>query len=200
MRVVEQSDVSTPAAVPSEPLRSTVADLLAALCAEHGLSPMPQLEWSSRMRRALGRAYVDRNMIRLSAWLDEQQAHDTLRHELAHIAVGRRSWSRPHGPNWQAWAARLGVEARATARSGPALAPPPSPRRRVWGLECSACGERFTRVRVSRGLYHIGCGPRNGKLVRVVRGAHAAVAEWLGAGRDSAGNPGAAFRESERSR
>ena len=80
-RVVEQSDVSTPTAVPSEPLRSAVADLLAALCAEHGLSPLPQLEWSSRMRRALGRAYVDRNMIRLSAWLDEQQAHDTLRHE-----------------------------------------------------------------------------------------------------------------------
>jgi predicted SprT family Zn-dependent metalloprotease len=170
---VTTNGLATPDAV-----RAEVAHLLETLCAEHKLSPVPTLEWSSRMRRLLGRAYLDRNLIRLSAWLDEQQAHDTLRHELAHIAAKGRSRSRPHGPRWREWAVRLGVEPRAIARAAPTLAPPPLSNRRYWGLACKGCETRFVRSRVQRGLYHTDCGPRKGKLVRVIRDSYEAVTAW----------------------
>ena len=88
---------------PISPLeRASVERLLAALCEEYGISPQPALEWSGRLRRVLGKAYHDRRLIRLSAWLDHEQAQATLRHELAHVAVGRGR--RPHGERWKAWA------------------------------------------------------------------------------------------------
>lgn len=162
---------------PISPLeRASVERLLAALCEEHGISPQPALEWSRRLRRVLGKAYYDRRLIRLSAWLDHEQAQATLRHELAHIAVGRGP--RPHGPRWQAWAVRLGTDPRATSHTGPSLAPEPSPRRTASGLECPGCGLRFVRFRVLRGLYCRACGPKRGMLSRAVRGPYAAVAEW----------------------
>ena len=162
---------------PISPLeRASVERLLAVLCEEHGISPQPALEWSRRLRRVLGKAYYDRRLIRLSAWLDHEQAQATLRHELAHIAVGRGP--RPHGPRWQAWAVRLGTDPRATSHTGPSLAPEPSPRRTASGLECPGCGLRFVRFRVLRGLYCRACGPKRGMLSRAVRGPYAAVAEW----------------------
>ena len=92
-----------PTAEPTElaaEVRGTLSAELAGLCTEHGIDPAPALEWTWRMRRVLGRAYVGEHMIRLSVWLDEDQASDTLRHELAHIAagVGRQA---PHGERWQ---------------------------------------------------------------------------------------------------
>lgn len=162
---------------PITPLeRASVERLLAALCEEHGISPQPALEWSGRLHRVLGKAYYDRRLIRLSAWLDGEQAQATLRHELAHIAVGRGP--RPHGPRWQAWAVRLGADPRATSHMGPSLAPEPSPRRTASGLECPGCGVRIVRFRVLRGLYCRACGPKRGMLRRAVRGPYAAVAEW----------------------
>ena len=164
-----------------EHTRLAARSLLEALCAEHGIAPVPALEWSTRMRRVLGRAFVRENRIRLSAWLDERQAVDTLRHELAHIAVGR-SRRRPHGPRWRAWAARLGVEPRAAAKAEPAHAPPRSPGRRHVGLECRSCGARFVRQRVLRGLYCVACGPRKGALVRAAEGDREAMRAWQGRG------------------
>ncbi len=161
---------------PISPLeRASVERLLAALCEEHGISPQPALEWSQRLRRVLGKAY-GRRLIRLSAWLDHEQAQATLRHELAHVAAmgGRR----PHGARWKAWAVKLGTDPRATAHSGPSLAPESSPRRMASGLECPGCGLRFVRFRVLRGLYCRACGPRRGMLARAVRGPHAEVVAW----------------------
>lgn len=163
-------------AVP-ERMRREARSLLEALCAVHGITPVPALEWSTRMRRVLGRAFVRENRIRLSAWLDERQAADTLRHELAHIAVGR-SRRRPHGPRWRAWAVRLGVEPRAAAKAEPVHAPPRSPGRRHVGLECASCGTRFVRQRVLRGLYCAACGPRKGKLVRTAEGDRETIHTW----------------------
>lgn len=155
-----------------------MAELLERLCAEHGIAPVPQLEWSTRMRRLLGRAYMDRNLLRLSGWLSKAQADDTLRHELAHIAVGP-GWRRaPHGARWREWASRLGANPRATAHSAPAEAPARSDARRYWGLECPACGVRVARMRVLRGLYHRGCGSRKGKLVRMLRDTREQVLRW----------------------
>ena len=151
--------------------------LLAALCEEHGITPQPALEWSRRLRRVLGKAYYDRRLIRLSEWLDHQQAQATLRHELAHIAVGRGR--RPHGARWKAWAEKLGADPRATAHSGPALAPESALNgRRCSGLECPGCGLRFVRFRVLPGLYCRACGPKHGMLSRAVRGSYSEVVAW----------------------
>jgi predicted SprT family Zn-dependent metalloprotease len=163
-------------------VRATVATLSAELCAEHDIKPVPMLEWSKRMRRVLGRAYVHQHMIRLSVWLDERQVKDTLRHELAHIAAGMKRQA-PHGERWQAWAVRLGVEPRATARAAPTNAPVRSSKRRYWGLVCHGCGLRLARTRVLPGLYHRTCGPRKGKLVKILRDEHDTVFEWIAAGR-----------------
>ena len=157
-----------------------IATQLDALCAEHGLA-RPHLEWSRRMRRMLGRARYEPASIRLSVWLDEAQAAATLRHELAHIAVGLGSAARregPHGAAWRAWATRLGVEARAHAPRPPAHAPARQHPPRAWGLECASCGARFLRRRVLRGLYHRGCGPRRGLLGRVMRDTVDLVRTW----------------------
>ena len=150
-----------------------------ALCVEHGIAPAPQLEWSIRMRRLLGRAYPTLGLIRLSAWLDEAQAHNTMRHELAHIAAGVKRQA-PHGAQWREWAIKLGVEPRATSRLGPANAPARTDHRSYWGLECAACGTRFVRMRVLQGLYHRDCGPKRGGLKRVIRDQRAAVDAWVG--------------------
>ena len=160
--------------------RLAVAALLAELCAQHGISPVPRLEWSTRMRRMLGRAYVDHRMIRLSAWLADGQALHTLRHELAHIAVGSGRQA-PHGPKWREWAVRLGVEPRATSHLAPANSQQRADNRRYTGLECGNCGVRLARARVLRGLYHRDCGPREGKLRRVVRGGREQVFNWVAA-------------------
>jgi predicted SprT family Zn-dependent metalloprotease len=162
------------------PDRAVLESRLERLCEEHGIAPVPRLEWSKRMRRMLGRAYVDRGMIRLSAWLSETQAMDTLRHELAHIAVGKTRRHGPHGPAWQEWAVRLGVEPRASARAAPEDAPSRRKGRRYWGLECPGCGLRLARARVLPGLYHRDCGPRKGRLARVLRDSRARVLAWCG--------------------
>lgn len=164
---------------PADEIRQAVATLLKDLCAEHHI-PIPKLEWSKRMRRMLGRAYMDTGIIRLSSWLAHEQALDTLRHELAHIAVGKGRHA-PHGPKWREWAVRLGVEPRATARKPPANAESLPSRRRYSGLECSNCGARFARSRVIRGLYHKDCGPRRGKLGRVIQGDRQQISDWVAA-------------------
>ena len=162
--------------VPSEATRDAVDRLLAELTAARRIKP-PRVEWSTRMRSLLGRAFVRRNLIRLSAWLDHEQALETLRHELAHIAVGMAK-ERPHGPKWRAWAVRLGANPRATSHRPPEHAPDRTANRRYTGLECPGCGLRFVRARVLSGLYCRACGPRKGMLARRFSGPRAAVAEW----------------------
>ena len=164
--------------LPISPIeRAAVERLLAALCEEHGITPPPALEWSLRLRRALGKAYQHKRLIRLSAWLDGDQAQATLRHELAHIAVGKGQ--RPHGAEWKAWAVRLGADPRATSHRGPSLAPEPTPGlRRSTGLECPGCGLRIVRFRVLRGLFCRACGSKRGMFVPKVRGPRAVVEAW----------------------
>lgn len=167
--------------VTSDETRESVRLLLGALAAKHRIAPAPRLEWSGRMRRLLGKAYVDRNLIRLSTWLDDGQAHETLRHELAHIAAGRVR--QPHGDKWKRWAERLGANPRATSHRAPEFAPPPSGDRRAAGLECPGCGLRFVRLRAQRNLHCRMCGPKRGKIFLAVRGPLPAVREWAQAGK-----------------
>lgn len=169
--------------VTSDETRESVRLLLGALAAKHRIAPAPRLEWSGRMRRLLGKAYVDRNLIRLSIWLDDGQAHETLRHELAHIAAGRVR--QPHGDKWKRWAERLGANPRATSHRAPEFAPPPSGDRRAAGLECPGCGLRFVRLRAQRNLHCRTCGPKRGKIFLAVRGPLPAVREWAQAGKQT---------------
>ena len=165
----------SPPATPEE-TREAARLLLLELARKHRITPAPRLEWSGRMRRLLGRAYLDRNLIRLSIWLDGEQAMETLRHELAHIAAGRVR--QPHGDKWKRWAERLGANPRATSHRAPEFAPPPSPDRRAVGLECPGCGLRIVRLRAQRNLYCRACGPKRGMLSPAARGPMALVREW----------------------
>ncbi len=159
--------------------RAPVTELLVTLCHQHGISPVPCVEWSSRMRVMLGRAYPNRSLIRLSTWLDRSQAYETLRHELAHVVAGAGRGG-PHNGYWREWAVRLGAAPRACSLLPPALAPPPPPRL-YWGLECPGCGLRLVRKRALRRLYHVGCGPRRGMLRRVLQAYRPALVEWSSA-------------------
>jgi predicted SprT family Zn-dependent metalloprotease len=156
-----------------------MAALLHDLCIEYGITPEPALEWSTRMVFSLGHAYPKRNLIRLSSWLSADQCGDTLRHELAHIALGTAGLRRPHGKAWREWATRLGAEPRATSRKPPESAPQRRRNIRYWGLECPKCGIRVMRARALGGLYHLPCGPRRGRLVKVFQDGRDAVAAWL---------------------
>jgi len=153
--------------------------LLNDLCIEHDITPKPTLEWSTRMVFSLGHAYPKLNLIRLSSWLSAEQCGDTLRHELAHIALGAAGLRRPHGKVWREWATRLGAEPRATSRKPPESAPQRRRNIRYWGLECPKCGVRIMRNRIFDGLYHLPCGLRRGRLVKVLQNGKDVVTEWI---------------------
>jgi predicted SprT family Zn-dependent metalloprotease len=75
-------------------------------------------EWSSRLRRSLGRAYPERNLIRLSLLLKESQYaslfEEVLCHEAAHVATFRYHGNRAtsHGPEWEELVRLAGYEPR----------------------------------------------------------------------------------------
>lgn len=155
------------------------AQLLRELCIEHRISPVPRLEWSARMVRSLGRAYPSSNLIRLSTWLSAQQVDDTVRHELAHIAMGSRNRKTPHGLDWRTWAQKIGAVPKATSLSPPKFAPKATRKIFYWGLTCSNCGVRAMRARNLQNLYHVPCGPKRGKMAKVFRQGREEVAKWM---------------------
>lgn len=156
--------------------RAHIADLMENLCKLHAIDPVPRLEWSSRMRRSLGKAILRTKVIRLSAWLDRTQALETIRHELAHFATGQTR--RPHGQSWKKWAVALGASPRALAKNGPSNAPGLDARKQVSGLECPSCNLRVVRSRIRTGLYCVRCGPKFGRLLVVQKGSTQLVEEW----------------------
>ena len=154
-------------------------NLLVTLCGEHNINPVPKLIWSKRMKKTLGLAYIKRNSIKLSSWLNEEQARSTLRHELAHIATGSIRNHRPHGAKWKQWAVALGAPPARSAVHGPANVPPKTVFLVTWGLECPKCGLRVARMRVRNGLYHRGCGSKKGRLVQMVKASSDRVDAWV---------------------
>ncbi len=164
------------------PTHPQLQPLLERLCEEHGIQPVPRLELSTRMVTALGTARWKDNLIRLSVWLAPEQADDTLRHELAHVAAGREGRDLPHGPRWQSWARRLGAAPKAAATHPPALAEERRAARRCWGLECPGCGIRIVRTHVLRGVYHRPCGSTRGRLLKAFRGPRHQILDWAASG------------------
>lgn len=81
------------------------------------LSAHVRVEFSSRLRRSLGRAEPRRGVVRLAAALESAAPAllaEVLCHELAHVAVHlvHRRRVRPHGPEWAALMRTAGFEPR----------------------------------------------------------------------------------------
>lgn len=110
--------------------------------------PIPSVEISSRLSRSLGRAYPERNLIRLNQillQLAEPVAREILCHELAHIVAFVRHGrsARPHGEEWQQLILAAGYKPRTRM---PVDVPPTARRARprrlqiIWTHECPQCG------------------------------------------------------------
>lgn len=161
------------------PFARKLGNLLVKLCNTYGISPAPKLKWSKRMKKTLGLAYVPQNTIKLSSWLNQEQAQSTLRHELAHIANGKNRNHRPHGATWKQWAALLGAPLARSSAHGPANVPNQNVFPSLWGLECPNCGLRLARHRVTKGLFHRACGPKVGHLIRTLKDSSDRVDVWV---------------------
>ncbi|MGJ8676182.1 MAG: SprT-like domain-containing protein [Akkermansiaceae bacterium] len=142
--------------------------------------------WNSRMRSTAGRAFYADSKIELNPKLreiSEDEVRRTLLHELAHLMAherygrGRFKKIAPHGLEWQAACAELGLAGEtATHRL-------PLPRRSMtkkWRYSCPSCGEGFERVRrIKRasGCYNC-CRTKNGgRYHREFRLVESAIAE-----------------------
>lgn len=138
-----------------------ITDLIQIVCQTAGMPEMAQkisVEWSSRMTRCAGKAYLQRKLIRLSnpiwALAGDEANEDTIVHETCHILVywewanrarGRlksaNSPPRPHGPEWQQLMRKCGYEPK-----------------RCHSVDTSA-------IRKKRIRYRFDCGCKEGHLV-----------------------------------
>ncbi len=101
-------------------LGSDIEDLLRVLGSRWGLSGFEhsvRVEWSRRLRRSLGRAYLARRVVRVSVKLANRPSAlllEVVCHEVAHLAVcdihGRRCQA--HGPEWADLVRAAGFEPR----------------------------------------------------------------------------------------
>lgn len=79
------------------------------------LSRRVRVQWNARMQTTAGRAWWPDRLIELNPKLKEQAPEEmwrTLRHELAHLVAYERAGRRriePHGPEWRAACAELGI-------------------------------------------------------------------------------------------
>jgi len=96
-----------------------------------------RIELSGRMVSSLGRAYLDRRIVRISAHLIEPGREALLEevfcHEVAHLVVHERHGrgARPHGREWRALLRQVGSRVRVTVpREECAFLPAPPRRRR----------------------------------------------------------------------
>ncbi len=101
---------------------------------------------SSRMTRALARAYPRLNTIRISTRVLEAAHAEFLRevvvHEAAHVAAYLKHGARirPHGREWQALVRHAGYEPRVRFDSGRIEGlPAPRQRPRVYQHRCPVC-------------------------------------------------------------
>ncbi len=163
---------------PSSVIKNRIDELLITLCMEYQILPMPVVEWSTRFKRVLGKAYLNERKIKLSAWLSLEQAEETLRHELAHIALGNNSQN-PHGLKWKQWAGYLGARPRATSASLPANIDFSNSTKIYKGLECPNCNLRFIRLIVKPRIYCKRCGPKKGMLLHRISATRSHLINWL---------------------
>jgi predicted SprT family Zn-dependent metalloprotease len=109
--------------------------------------------WNSRMRTTAGRAWWPHCQIELNPKLrdfSEEEVWRTLKHEFAHLVAyercGRRR-IRPHGIEWQAACADLGIAGESARHSLPFKA---RKMERKHTYRCRACDAVTSRVRPFR--------------------------------------------------
>ena len=163
---------------PPNTTQDHIDELVKTLCLQHQISPVPKVEWSKRLKKVLGKANINTRTIKLSSWLNFDQADETLRHELAHIALSR-NLPKPHGPEWKQMALQLGAKPRATSPSPPANVHFSKSVKILKGLECPSGSVRLTRHVVKHRLYCKACGPKNGILIKKISGTHHELMNWL---------------------
>jgi hypothetical protein len=112
--------------------------------ARHGLEG-----WTfglARTRRRLGACKYATKRIEIAAYYalhsPEASVLDTLRHEIAHALAGPAAG---HGPEWRAWAVRLGATPRSCESTGLAVVEPGD-----WQATCPACGRTLHLYRQPR--------------------------------------------------
>ncbi|MBM4113448.1 MAG: SprT family zinc-dependent metalloprotease [Phycisphaerae bacterium] len=94
-----------------------------------------RIESSSRMRSSLGRAYLDRRLVRINDRLARPGAEallvEVLCHELAHLVVHERHGrhARPHGREWRSLLRQVGSRERVTIPREECAFLPPTRRR-----------------------------------------------------------------------
>lgn len=125
-----------------------------------GLSDSVEIQVSARMKRTLGRALLQKRIIRLAAFVARGPApalREILIHEAAHIVAFERFGPRvrPHGREWAELMEQASLPAR--VRVDPAAlgltAPPPTRRRRsrtIYEHRCPACQARRLARRMMR--------------------------------------------------
>ena len=102
----------------------------------HALVGVMTIETSSRMRSSLGRAYLERRLVRLNALLiapgREALLDEVFCHEVAHLVVHERHGRRaaPHGREWRALLRQVGSPVRVTIPRDECAFLPPEQRRR----------------------------------------------------------------------
>ena len=118
-----------------------------------GLASSVIVGWNPCMRTTAGVALVTRNEVWLNPALKAVSADEverTLLHELAHLLAQHRAGRRriaPHGPEWRAACADLGIPGEERTHRLPFEG---RKLRRRFLLRCPGCGETHDRVRPPR--------------------------------------------------
>jgi predicted SprT family Zn-dependent metalloprotease len=140
-------------------LAPTLEKLMRAWGPRWGVPRLEQkitIEWSERFRCALGRAFPQRGVVRLSAGLASapvELLREVLCHEVAHVVVVQRArWRRPHGPEWATLVRLAGFEPRARIPWTPIAAPRGKAASAKWQYlhRCPVCHVRRTARRPIR--------------------------------------------------
>src|SRR5690606_29785254 len=96
----------------------TAIALVYNLLNEHGLVSKGWTVKFSGASRRLGSCYYGKKLIRLSRHHvlagSDDEVMNTIRHEVAHALAGRGA---KHGPEWKAWAVKLGTSPRSMAHN-----------------------------------------------------------------------------------
>lgn len=133
-------------------LEAVARDLLCRQGAAE-LAARVQVEWSTRLRTAAGRAKSRAARILLNRRLcahGEREIDQTLRHELAHLLAQYRAGRRrvaPHGAEWRVACADLGIPGEARCHNLPF---PVQRRARRYLYVCPHCERDFPRTRPLR--------------------------------------------------
>lgn len=128
-----------------------------------------QVSWNPRMRTTAGRAWWPSRCIELNPKLkdfSEEEIWRTLKHELAHLIAYERGGRRridPHGPEWRAACAELGIPDETRCHALPLK---PRRMKRNYAYACPACLTVIARVRPFRRAVacHTCCQKYNGGL------------------------------------